>query len=29
MDLWTVINSLIYLEAFVFFGWVLVDASKA
>lgn len=28
MDIWTVINGLIYLLAFALMGWVLLDASK-
>ena len=28
MDMWTVINGLIYLLAFGLMGWVLLDASK-
>lgn len=28
MDIWTLVNGLIYLMAFALFGWVLLDASK-
>ncbi len=29
MDIWTLVNGLIYLASFALFGWVLLDASKA
>ncbi len=28
MDIWTLVNGLIYLMAFALFGWVLLDSSK-
>ena len=28
MDIWTVINGIIYLLAFALIAWVLLDASK-
>jgi len=28
MDVWTLVNGLIYLASFALFGWVLLDASK-
>jgi hypothetical protein len=28
MDIWTLINGLVYLLAFGLMGWVLLDASK-
>jgi hypothetical protein len=28
MDIWTIINGMIYLLAFALMAWVLLDASK-